>query len=110
MFRPSELKCHETQLISCPQDDGTWPWMLIAKEFARALYPGESPGPLASSLYVALSAPSLDAAHNALDDAGWPRVDHVEVAAAWRRAGGELGRRRQHSGLARLYPASPCRR
>ncbi len=70
----------EDQLISCPQDDGRWPWMLIAKEFARALYPGELPGPLASSLYVALSAPSLDAAHNALDDAGWPQVDHVEVS------------------------------
>jgi hypothetical protein len=70
----------EDQLISCPQHDGTWPWMLIAKELARALYPGELPGPLASSLYVALSAQSLDAADNALDDAGWPRLDHVEVA------------------------------
>jgi hypothetical protein len=54
--------------------------MLIAKELARALYPGELPGPLASSLYVALSALSLDAADNALDDAGWPRLDHVEVS------------------------------
>jgi hypothetical protein len=80
LYVPAERLDHrEAQLISCPQDDGTWPWMLIAKEFARALYPGESPGPLASSLYVALSAPSLDAAHSALDDAGWPRVDHVEV-------------------------------
>ena len=39
----------EDQLISCPHD-GRWPWMLIAKELARALYPGELPGPLASSL------------------------------------------------------------
>jgi hypothetical protein len=70
----------DAQLISCPHDDGSWPWMLIAKEFARALYPGEAPGPLASSLYVALSAPSLDAAHTALDDAGWPRLEHVDVA------------------------------
>ncbi|MEV4542279.1 protein NO VEIN domain-containing protein [Micromonospora echinaurantiaca] len=71
----------EAQLISCPHDDG-WPWMLIAKEFARALYPGETPGPLASSLYVALSALSLDAAHTALDDAGWPRLEHVDVTPA----------------------------
>lgn len=70
------------RLISCPQDDGSWPWMLIAKEFARALYPGETPGPLASSLYVALNAISLDAAHGALDDAGWPRLEHVEIAPA----------------------------
>jgi len=66
------------RLISCPQDDG-WPWMLIAKELARALHPGESPGPLAASLYIALSAPSIEAAHSALDDAGWPRLEHVEV-------------------------------
>jgi hypothetical protein len=71
----------EAQLISCPHDDG-WPWMPIAKELARALYPGETPGPLASSLYVALNAPSLDAAHTALDEAGWPRLDHVDVAPA----------------------------
>ncbi|MDZ5446063.1 DUF3883 domain-containing protein [Micromonospora sp. 4G57] len=71
----------EAQLISCPHDDG-WPWMLIAKELARALYPGETPGPLASSLYVALNAPSLDAAHSALDDAGWPRLEHVDVTPA----------------------------
>ena len=70
------------RLISCPQDDGSWPWMLIAKEFARALYPGETPGPLASSLYVALNAVSLDAAHGALDDAGWPRLEHVEITPA----------------------------
>ena len=70
---------HEALLISCPQDDGSWPWMLIAKELARALYPGESPGPLAASLYVALNAPSLHAAHRALDDAGWPEVEHIEV-------------------------------
>src|SRR5271166_567617 len=70
------------RLISCPQDDGSWPWMLIAKELARALYPGETPGPLASSLYVALSAASLDAAHSALDDAGWPRLEHVEITPA----------------------------
>src|SRR5207244_352372 len=70
------------QLITCPQDDGSWPWMLIAKELARALYPGETPGPLASSLYVALSAVTLDAAHGALDDAGWPRLEHVEITPA----------------------------
>ena len=92
LYVPAErLKCHETQLISCPQDDGTWPWMLIAKEFARALYPGEAPGPLASSLYVALTAPSLDAAHSALDDAGWPRVDRVEVAPPGGEPGVSLG-------------------
>ena len=67
------------RLISCPQD-GTWPWMLIAKEFARALYPGEAPGPLASSLYIALNAASLEAAHSALDDAGWPRLEYVDIA------------------------------
>lgn len=75
------------RLISCPQDDGSWPWMLIAKELARALYPGETPGPLASSLYVALNAASLDAAHAALDDAGWPRLEHVEIAPANARPG-----------------------
>jgi hypothetical protein len=69
----------EALLISCPNDDGTWPWMLIAKELARALYPGAAPGPLASSLFVVLDAGSLDAAHSALDDAGWPRLDHIEI-------------------------------
>ena len=70
------------QLISCPQDEGSWPWMLIAKELARALYPGETPGPLASSLYVTLNAVTLDAAHTALDDAGWPRLEHVDITPA----------------------------
>jgi hypothetical protein len=82
LYVPADLDAdREAQLISCPHGDG-WPWMLIAKEFARALYPGETPGPLASSLYVALSAPSLDAAHSALDDAGWPRLEHVDVIPA----------------------------
>jgi Domain of unknown function (DUF3883) len=70
------------RLISCPRDDDSWPWMLIAKDLARALYPGDTPGPLASSLYVALNAVSLDAAHGALDDAGWPRLEHVEITPA----------------------------
>jgi len=79
LYVPADLlEDRAAQLISCPAD-GAWPWMLIAKEFARALYPGETPGPLASSLYVALSAQSLDAAHSALDDAGWPRLEHVEI-------------------------------
>ncbi|MEU4515117.1 DUF3883 domain-containing protein [Nonomuraea wenchangensis] len=69
----------EAMLISCQSSDGTWPWMLIAKEVARALYPGVAPGPLASSLYIVLQAPSLDAAHSALDDAGWPRLDEMEI-------------------------------
>lgn len=81
LYVPADLlENRAAQLISCPAD-GAWPWMLIAKEFARALYPGETPGPLASSLYVALSALSLDAAHRALDDAGWPRLEHVDIAA-----------------------------
>jgi hypothetical protein len=80
LYVPADLpENRAAQLISCPAD-GAWPWMLIAKEFARALYPGETPGPLASSLYVALSAASLDAAHGALDDAGWPRLEHVDIA------------------------------
>ncbi|MER6000804.1 DUF3883 domain-containing protein [Nonomuraea angiospora] len=69
----------DPMLISCQNSDGTWPWMLIAKEVARALYPGVAPGPLASSLYIALQAQSLDAAHSALDDAGWPRLDKAEI-------------------------------
>ena len=81
------------RLISCPQD-GTWPWMLIAKEFARALYPGEAPGPLASSLYIALNAASLEAAHSALDDAGWPRLEHIDVAPPRRRPGRRIHRSR----------------
>ncbi len=105
-IRAERADRQEDQLICCPQDDGTWPWMLIAKEFARALYPGESPGPLASSLYVALSAPSLDAAHKALDDAGWPQVEHVEVASPDAGARGGLRRRRRHRGLVRPQPAS----
>jgi len=79
LYVPADLENRAGQLISCPSD-GAYPWMLIAKEFARSLYPGETPGPLASSLYVALSAPSLDAAHSALDDAGWPRLEHVDIA------------------------------
>jgi Domain of unknown function (DUF3883) len=80
LYVPADLLENRTaQLISCPAD-GAWPWMLIAKEFARALYPGETPGPLASSLYVALSPFSLDAAHSALDDAGWPHLEHVDIA------------------------------
>ena len=83
LYVPAHLQDEvAARLISCPQDDGSWPWMLIAKELARALYPGETPGPLASSLYVALSAASLDAAHSALDDAGWPRLEHVEITPA----------------------------
>ena len=83
LYVPAHLQDEvAARLISCPQDDGSWPWMLIAKELARALYPGETPGPLASSLYVALSAASLDAAHSALDDAGWPRLEHVEIPPA----------------------------
>jgi hypothetical protein len=79
LYVPAEAQeDRAAQLISCPAD-GSWPWMLIAKEFARALYPGETPGPLASSLYVALNAPSLDAAHSALDDAGWARLERVDI-------------------------------
>ena len=80
LYVPADLlENRAAQLICCPAD-GTWPWMLIAKEFARALHPGETPGPLASSLYVALSSPSIDVAHTALDDAGWPRLEHVDIA------------------------------
>jgi len=71
---------HPAELISCPLSGGNWPWMLIAKELARALYPGQPPGPLASSLFVALNAESLAAAHRDLDDAGWPRVTHIDTA------------------------------
>lgn len=67
------------ELLVCTADDGK-PWMAVARELARALDPGHAPGPLATTLFVVLSAATLRDAHAALDEAGWPRLDVEEIA------------------------------
>lgn len=67
------------ELLVCTADDGQ-PWMAVARELARALDPGHAPGPLATTLFVVLSAATLPDAHAALDEAGWPRLDLEEIA------------------------------
>jgi hypothetical protein len=78
------------ELLVCTADD--WqPWMAVARELARALDPGHAPGPLATTLFVVLSAATLRDAHAALDEAGWPRLDLEEPTDAVTQPAAGLG-------------------